>query len=103
MKLDSKVSKKPMNTGFLSNSSGTDYARSWLRRQVMSAQEFVNLIEELVEIKVRHHAAMSSRSSAPGNREIARALAQMNVADRERLQHVKAMLVQTFESAEQTA
>ena len=69
----------------------------------MSAQEFVNLIEELVEIKVRHQAALSTRTSAQGNREIARALAQMNVADRDRLQYIKAMLVQTFESAEQPA
>jgi hypothetical protein len=69
----------------------------------MSAHEFVNLIEELIDIKVRHQAALSARTSAQGNREIAKALAQLNVADHQRLQYIKAMLVQTFEGAEQAA
>jgi len=69
----------------------------------MTAQEMVNLIEEMVEIKVRHHAAMAARASGHANRDIARAISQMNVADRDRLQYIKTTLVRTFEGSETPA
>ena len=67
----------------------------------MSAQELVKLIEELVEIKVRHHAAMSAKTSTNGNRELARAIAQMNVTDRDRLHHIRSLLVHALDGTEQ--
>lgn len=59
----------------------------------------VGLIEEMIEIKVRQHAAADAKTLHPGNRELARVIYQTNVADRDRLKHVKQLLVQVLEGA----
>jgi hypothetical protein len=69
----------------------------------MTGQEMIGLIEELVEIKVRHHAAMSAKAPNNGNRELARAVAMMNVADRDRLNYIRKALVQALDGVDQPA
>jgi hypothetical protein len=63
----------------------------------MSAQDLVELIEELVEIKVRQHAATLTKGSGHASRELARVIFETNVADRDRLKSIKQTLAQTFE------
>jgi len=63
----------------------------------MSAQDMVGLIEEMIEIKVRQHAAAEAKNLRPANRELARVIFETSVADRERLKNVKQLLVQVLE------
>ena len=65
----------------------------------MSAQDLVGLIEEMIEIKVRQHAALDAKHLHPANRDLARVVYETNAADRERLRNVKQLLVQVLESA----
>lgn len=67
----------------------------------MTATDMVELIEEMIEIKVRQHAAQDAKTQnlKTANRELARAIYQATYADRERLQSVKQALVQILESA----
>lgn len=65
----------------------------------MSAEDLVALIEEMIEIKVRQHAAAESKNLHSANRELARVIHQTNAADRERLKSVRQYLVQVLEGA----
>ena len=65
----------------------------------MSAQDLVGLIEEMIEIKVRQHAAADSRHLHPANRELARVVYETTAADRERLRNIRQMLVHVLEGA----
>jgi hypothetical protein len=65
----------------------------------MSAQDLVGLIEEMIEIKVRQHAAAEARHHYPANHQLARVVQQSNSADRERLRNVRSILVQVLEGA----
>ena len=67
----------------------------------MTANDMVELIEEMIEIKVRQHAVQDSKNQnlKTVNRELARALYQATSQDRERLHSVKQALVQILESA----
>jgi hypothetical protein len=65
----------------------------------MSAQDLVGLIEEMIEIKVRQHAAVESRHHYPANHQLARVVQQSTSADRQRLNNVRQMLVQVLEGA----
>ncbi len=63
----------------------------------MSAQDMIGLIEEMIEIKVRQHAASDAKNLHPANRELARVIYQTSVADRDRLKQVRQSLVQILE------
>ncbi len=65
----------------------------------MSAQDLVGLIEEMIEIKVRQHAAVESKQLHSANRELARVFHHTNAVDRERLNNVRQLLVQVLEGA----
>ena len=66
---------------------------------VMSANDMIGLIEEMIEIKVRQHAATEAQHLHPANRELARLIYQTSVADRERIKVVRHLLVQVLEGA----
>ena len=57
----------------------------------------IGLIEEMIEIKVRQHAAAEAKNAHPANRELARAIYASNAADHERLKLVRQSLVQMLE------
>ena len=59
----------------------------------------VQLIEEMIEIKVRQHAAADAKNQHPANRELARVVYESNAADRDRLKMVRQMLIQVLEGA----
>ncbi len=65
----------------------------------MSAKDMVQLIEEMIEIKVRQHAASDAKNQHPANRELARVVYESNAADRDRLKMVRQMLIQVLEGA----
>jgi hypothetical protein len=59
---------------------------------VMSAEEFVNLIEEMVDIKVQQHAEIHLY----GKPELARLLAQKRHANHHRLEIIKQELARVL-------
>ena len=65
----------------------------------MTANDLVELIEEMIDIKLRQHAAQDTKNLKTGNHELARAFFQAKSEDRQRLQSVKQALVQILESA----
>lgn len=58
----------------------------------------VELIEEMVEIKVRQYASASSKNPHMVNRDLARVMFEANAADRGRMNEIKQALVQILES-----
>jgi hypothetical protein len=76
---------------------GTFYAAHWLREFLMSAQDMVKLIEELIEIKVRQNAIATAKNLGLVNKELGRVMYEANAADRDRLQSVRQLLVQVLE------
>lgn len=69
---------------------------SWLREFLMSAQDMVKLIEEIVEIKVRQNAIATAKNLGLVNKDLGRVMYEANAADRDRLQAVRQMLVQAL-------
>lgn len=59
----------------------------------MNAETFINLIEEMVDLKVQQEAAAHLKL----NPEVARLLAQKRETDRRRLEQVRAELVRVLE------
>ncbi len=78
-------------------SGGTFYAALWLREFLMSAQDMVKLIEELIEIKVRQNAIATAKNMGLVNKELARVMYEASAADRDRLHSVRQLLVQVLE------
>lgn len=56
----------------------------------MSPEEFVNLLEEMIELKVQQHTDMRVKTSP----ELAKVLQQKREEDRQRLDQIKALLVE---------
>jgi hypothetical protein len=65
----------------------------------MSAQEMVDLIEEMVEIKIRQQTTAAAKNGGRVTRELARVIFDANLADRERIRDIKQQLVQLLETA----
>jgi len=59
----------------------------------MNAETFINLIEEMVDLKVQQEAAAHLKL----NPEVARLLAQKRETDRRRLEQVRAELIRVLE------
>jgi hypothetical protein len=59
----------------------------------MNAETFINLIEEMVDLKVQQEAAAHLKL----NPEVARLLAQKRETDRRRLEQVRAELIRVQE------
>jgi hypothetical protein len=59
---------------------------------IMSAETFVKLIEEMVELKVQQHLAATLKV----NPELAKVVGLKREADRRRLEQVRAELVQSL-------
>jgi hypothetical protein len=68
----------------------------WLREFLMSAQDMVKLIEELVEIKVRQNAITTAKNLGLVNKELGRVMYEASAADRDRIQAVRQLLVQVL-------
>jgi hypothetical protein len=65
----------------------------------MTALDMVELIEQMIEIKIRQHAAAESKNLRTNNRELARVIFESTSSDRERLKTVKEQLVHVLEGA----
>jgi len=59
----------------------------------MNAETFINLIEEMVDLKVQQEASAHLKL----NPEVARLLAQKRETDRRRLEQVRAELIRVLE------
>jgi len=60
----------------------------------MTAEKFVQLVEEMIDLKIQHYAESSMK---PGP-EIAKILHEKRETDRRRLEQIKAELVRSLES-----
>jgi len=58
----------------------------------MSAETFVSLLEELVDLKVQYHLAKQIKLSP----ELSRMVAMKRESDRQRIEQVRAELLQTL-------
>jgi hypothetical protein len=58
----------------------------------MSAETFVRLIEELVDLKVQYHLANQMRTST----DLARVVAIKRESDRQRVEHIRVELIQAL-------
>jgi hypothetical protein len=65
--------------------------------RIMQADTLIKLIEELIEIKIRQHAATTAGTTPGLNPELARVIALTKVADRERIIQVRSELIQFLE------
>jgi len=65
----------------------------------MSAETFVRLIEELVDIKVQYHLASKMKTS----NELARLVAVKRETDRHRADQIRAELIQALTTQAQTS
>ena len=66
----------------------------------MTAEDMVQLIEEMIEIKVRQQATATAKNLGMINRNMARVVFESGVADRERMKSIKQALVQLLEGSE---
>jgi len=65
----------------------------------MSAETFVRLIEELVDIKVQYHLASKMKTS----NELARLVAVKRETDRQRADQIRVELIQALTAQAQTS
>ena len=59
----------------------------------MTAQRLVQLLEEMIDLKIQHHAESTMRT----NPEVARILQEKRETDRRRLEQIRAELIRTLE------
>ncbi|MDB6019654.1 MAG: hypothetical protein JWR19_4143 [Pedosphaera sp.] len=62
----------------------------------MRSEELVKLIEEMVDLKVRHHAAVAACASRAAP-HLAKIISQTNVADQHRLVQIRSELARVLE------
>ncbi len=65
----------------------------------MTAEDMVELIEEMIEIKVRQQATATAKNLGMINRNLAKVVFETGVADRERMNAIKQALVQLLEGS----